>query len=286
MQHPYKTPLWKIFLRNILTSKINIFALSIVCISCLIALCAATGILANQWDVSISDSHTPPSLQHICGTDILGRSVLDKLIKGTEVAMSTGFFVATLSIIIGVVLGVLAGYFGGIVDTCVVWLYSTITSIPNIMLLLSLTFILGKGIVAIYISLGVTMWVGICRLIRGEVIKHKNREYILAASAIGASHFRKLWYHLLPNIWHIIIIQFALIFQVAIKSEVMLSYLGLGIQNSPSWGTMIDEAKTELIRGIWWPFTFATLAMFLIVLAFNLLSDTLRDTLDPKLKKK
>lgn len=116
-------------------------------------------------------------------------------------------------------------------------------------------------------------------------MKHKNREYVQAASAIGAGHKRKLFKHILPNVTHIVIINTSLQFQVAIKSEVILSYLGLGVSGQPSWGTMIDDAKVELARGVWWQLGAATLAMFVIVLAFNILGDALRDSLDPKLKR-
>jgi ABC-type dipeptide/oligopeptide/nickel transport system permease subunit len=146
--------------------------------------------------------------------------------------------------------------------------------------------ILGKGLFAVYVALGATSWVTLCRLIRGEVMKHKEREYVLAAGAIGGGHFRKLFKHILPNVSHIVIINTSMQFQVAIKSEVILSYLGMGVQGEPSWGTMIDDAKLELARGVWWQLAGATLAMFIIVLAFNLLGDALRDSLDPKLKGK
>ena len=154
------------------------------------------------------------------------------------------------------------------------------------MLLISITLILGKGIFAVYIALGLTSWVTLCRLIRGEVMKHKEREYVQAAGAIGGGHFRKLFRHILPNVSHIIIINTSMQFQIAIKSEVILSYLGLGVQGEPSWGTMIDDAKLELVRGVWWQLAGATIAMFFILLAFNILGDALRDALDPKLKGK
>ena len=136
------------------------------------------------------------------------------------------------------------------------------------------------------LSLGLTTWVTLCRLIRAEVIRHKDREYVQAAAAIGAGSYRRLFKHILPNVLHIVIINFSLQFQIAIKSEVILSYLGLGVQGQPSWGRMIDDAKLELARDVWWQLAAATFAMFLVVLAFNLLSDALRDALDPKLKGK
>ena len=252
----------------------------------LIALLAHLGLVASAWDVEVGGSYEAPSWQHWMGTDIFGRSVLVKVLKGTEVAMSVGFVVGFIAVLIGVTLGALAGYFGGIVDECIVWFYSTVASIPNIMLLIALSLVLGKGIFVVYVALGMTNWGELCRLIRGEVKRHKDREYVQAAAAIGASHWRKLVWHILPNDLHIVIIRFSLIFQSAIKSEVILSYLGLGVQDRPSWGVMIDDARVELTRGIWWQLAFATLAMFLVVLAFNILADALRDALDPKLKGK
>ena len=191
-----------------------------------------------------------------------------------------------IAIPIGITLGAIAGYFGGWVDEVIVWFYTTFSSIPGIMLLMSIAFVLGKGITTVYIALGLTSWVGLCRLIRGEVLKHKNREYVQAASALGAGHGRKLFKHIIPNVSHIVIIFTSLQFQVAIKSEVILSYIGLGVSGQPSWGTMIDDAKMELARGVSWQLWSATFAMFFVVLAFNILGDALRDALDPKLKGK
>ncbi|MEO1219310.1 MAG: ABC transporter permease [Bacteroidota bacterium] len=276
--------LWVRALYRIVQSKLSLVAVAIVITYGLVALLAYGGWIASDWHVAVGDTYTPPSAAHWLGTDIFGRSVLAKIIKSTEVAMSVGFVVSILTIAVGLTLGALAGYFGGSIDQLIVGLYSTLAAIPNIMLLITLTFVLGKGILAVYLALGMTHWVDLCRLIRGEVIRHKNREYVQAATAIGAGHIRKLFLHILPNIMHIVVVKFAAIFQVAIKSEVILSYLGLGVQNRPSWGTMINDAKVELMHGVWWQITFATLAMFLVVLAFNILSDTLRDALDPKLR--
>jgi ABC-type dipeptide/oligopeptide/nickel transport system permease subunit len=278
--------IWIQAFRKLTKSKLSASMLFIVLVYALVALLAHWGVVACNWNMGVGDSYEAPSVGHWFGTDLFGRSVLDKVIKSTEVAMSVGFVVSVIAILIGVFLGALAGYFGGLVDELIVWLYSTLASIPNIMLLISLTFILGKGILAVYVALGMTTWVEICRLIRAEVMRHKDREYVQAATALGAGHGRKLVKHILPNIMHIVIIQFSAIFQVAIKSEVILSYLGLGVQNSPSWGVMINDAKVELMRGVWWPLAFASMAMFLIVLAFNNLSDALRDALDPKLRGK
>ena len=278
--------MWKDAFRRLTKDKWALGSLIIVVVYSTVALLAALGIIAGDWAKEVGASNMAPNAEHWLGTDIFGRDVLSKVLRGTQIAMSVGLVTSLIAIPIGVVLGALAGYFGGWVDDFITWLYTTFSSIPNIMLLISITMILGKGIFAVYIALGATSWVTLCRLIRGEVMKHKEREYVQAAGAIGGGHFRKLFLHILPNVTHIVIINTSLQFQFAIKSEVILSYLGLGVQGEPSWGTMIDDAKLELSRGVWWQLAGATIAMFLVVLAFNLLGDALRDSLDPKLKGK
>ena len=271
-------------LATLIKDPLSLASLLIVGIYFFAAILSATGLMASDWSQQLGASYVPPSWEHPLGLDIFGQSVWRKTLKGTEVAMSVGLITGLLGAFIGISLGSVAGYFGGKVDNIVVWFYTTISSIPSIMLLVAITFILGKGMHSIYLALGLTGWVGLCRLIRGEVIRHKNREYVQAATALGMGDFRKLFVHILPNVFHIVIINFSLQFQIAIKSEVILSYLGLGVQNRPSWGTMIDDAKLELARGVWWQLAAATMAMFFIVLALNILGDALRDALDPKLR--
>lgn len=278
--------LWKDAFKKLSKDKWALMSLVIVILYFIVAILSSLGLLAANWSQEVGASNLAPSFEHLFGTDIFGRSVLQKVIRGTHIAMSVGVAASIISIPIGVLLGATAGYFGGWIDDFITWLYTVFSSVPNIMLLISITMILGKGIGAVYIALGLTNWVTLCRLIRGEVMKHKEREYVQAAGAIGGGHFRKLFKHILPNVSHIVIINTSMQFQVAIKSEVILSYLGLGVQGEPSWGTMIDDAKLELARGVWWQLAGATVAMFFILLAFNLLGDALRDALDPKLKGK
>lgn len=268
----------------LVNKKLTLFCFLVLLGYALVAIFTKVGWLAAGWNTEVGGSYEAPNWINYFGTDILGRSILAKVIHGAEVAMSVGFIVAVLAITVGVILGILAGYFGGIVDEFVVWLYTVVAAIPTIILLMVIAFIMGKGMQSICVALAVAEWTESCRLVRGEVMKHKSREYIQAASAIGAGNFRKLFVHILPNILPLIICQFSLVFQTSIKYEVILSYLGLGVQNKPSWGVMINDAKTELLQGIWWELFFATLAMFLLVLVFNILADALRDALDPKLK--
>ena len=291
--------LWRHAFDSLKRNRMAMISLSVVSFYMVIALLSLSGVIASDWAKEVGPAYDAPfwvkwingdeapfSMTHFFGTDILGRSVFLKMIKGTEVAMFIGFATGLITMVIGVFLGAIAGYFGGKVDEGIVWFYTTFSSIPSIMLLMAITFILGKGIVAVFLALGLTSWVSLCRLIRADVIRHKNREYVAAAFSVGASHTRRLFIHILPNVFHLVIINFSLTFQMAIKSEVILSYLGLGVQERPSWGIMIDDAKLELARGVWWQLLAATLGMFVIVLAFNILGDALRDALDPKLKGK
>src|SRR5690606_2420050 len=164
-------------------------------------------------------------------------------------------------------------------------IYSTLDAIPTILLLLALALVLptGKGLATVCIALGVTSWVSTCRVVRGEAIRQKELDYVRAARSLGAGNARILFVHLLPNVMHLVMVQASLVFVYAIKSEVILSYLGVGVQNFPSWGVMIDDARLELVgRGVWWQFAAATAALFVLVLAFNVFNDALKDALDPK----
>jgi len=221
---------------------------------------------------------------HPLGTDNLGRDVLQRTIQGARIAFQVGIITSFIAIPIGVILGCLAGYFGGRVDDFIVWLYSSFAAIPGLLFILAVAMVAGKGLQGVYLGIGLTTWVGLCRLIRGEVIKHKARPYVLAARAMGIGNIRIIFRHILPNVFHIIIITFSIRFPAAISTEVFLSFLGIGVQSEPSWGIMISNARLRLWQGIWWEMTFVTLAIFLIVLAFNLLGDTLRDALDPRLR--
>ena len=277
---------WKDAWMTLKRNNIALICLAVTGGYLLLALLVGCGILADDWAIATASSYEPPSLQHWFGTDIFGRDVFKKALVGTQVAVSVGLVTVLISVVLGLFFGMLAGYFGGIVDELIVWMYTTLSSIPNIMLLITVTFILGKGVLAVYLALGLTSWVGLCRMIRGEVIKHKYRDYVLASKALGASDWRLLWSHLLPNVFHLVIIDISLTLKMAIKSEVILSYLGLGVQDLPSWGKMIDDAKLELARGVWWQLFGATVFMFLLLLAINFLGDLLRDALDPKLKER
>ena len=245
------------------------------------------------WAEQVGESYAPPSSENILGTDIFGQSVLRKTLYGTKISITVALCASFISIAIGVPLGAIAGYFRGIVDEIIVWIYSTLSSVPYILLILAFAVVLRDktifgykltGITAVYLAIGLTSWVGICRLIRGEIIKHKGRDYVLAAMSYGCSERRIIFKHLIPNVFHLIIIDFSLRFVAFIHAEVILSFLGLGEADRPSWGAMINDARIELSRGVWWQMAAATAAIFFISLALNIFGDALRDSLDPKLR--
>jgi peptide/nickel transport system permease protein len=231
-----------------------------------------------------AEQHEPAWRFPWLGTDNLGRDVLQRIIQGARIAFHVGIMTSLIAIPLGVVLGCLSGYYGGRVDALIVWLYSTVASIPGILFVLAVAMLVGKGLVGIYLGIGLTTWVGVCRLIRAEVLKHKDRPYVQAARVLGFSNFRILFRHILPNVAHVILIVFSIRFPAAVGTEVFLSFLGVGVQHEPSWGVMINNARLRLWQGVWWEMTFVTLAIFLLVLSFNLVGDALRDAFDPRLR--
>ena len=220
------------------------------------------------------------------GGDKWGRDVLQKVIKGTETSLLVGLASAVLAAFIGTVLGAYAGYVGGRIDDLLNWLYSVLTSIPYLLLILAVAAVLNqKGTTTVILILGLSGWTGIFRLIRAEYLKHRTREYVQAADAIGASHRRRMFVHILPNVSHVVLVQLSLHVVLFIKSEVILSFLGFGVGvDTVSWGSMLNEAQTELITGKWWQLAAATGAMALLITAFSLYTDAMRDALDPRLK--
>jgi peptide/nickel transport system permease protein len=219
------------------------------------------------------------------GADKWGRDVLKKAIKGTETSLLVGFAAALLATLLGTAFGAFAGYYGRWVDDFFNWLYSVFTSIPYLLLVLAVAAVLGhKGILTVILILGLTGWTGIFRLVRAEYLKHRVREYVLAADSVGASDLRRMFAHILPNVSHVVLVQLSLHVVLFIKSEVILSFLGFGVGvDTVSWGSMLAEAPSELILGMWWQIAAATIAMALAVTAFSLFTDAVRDALDPRL---
>jgi peptide/nickel transport system permease protein len=271
-------------MRQLRKRRLVVASFAIVALYLLIAAVGVLGFLPD-YQARVGGSYQPPGagLTLVLGTDIFGRSVLFKILAGTKTAMLIGLLVPAIAVPVGVALGAVAGYFGGAIDAFVVWLFSVVSALPEILIVVAISFVLGKGMAAICIAMGCVGWIGLCRLVRGEFIKHRGREYVLGSRLLGASDLRVIFVHILPNVLHLAIITASLEVLGAIKSEVILTYLGVGVQNGASWGTMISDASGELVQGIWWPLAGTVLAMFLLIYALNVVGDALRDALDPKL---
>jgi peptide/nickel transport system permease protein len=220
------------------------------------------------------------------GGDKWGRDVLKKTIKGSQTSIFVGLASAFVATLLGTVFGAIAGYYGKWLDDFFNWFYSVFTAIPYLLLILAVAAVLQqKGTLTIILILGLTGWTGTFRLIRGEYLKHKGREYVQAADAIGASNARRMFVHIFPNISHVVLVQMSIYTVAFIKSEVILSFLGFGVPvDVVSWGSMLNEAQNELILGKWWQLAAAGTSMAVLVTAFSLFTDALRDALDPKLK--
>jgi len=220
------------------------------------------------------------------GGDKWGRDVLKKTVRGSETSIVVGLAAAFVATLLGTVLGAVSGYYGRWLDDFFNWFYSVFTAIPYLLLILAVAAVLQqKGTLTIILILGLTGWTGTFRLIRGEYLKHKGREYVQAADAIGASNGRRMFVHIFPNVSHVVLVQLSIYTVAFIKAEVILSFLGFGVPvDVVSWGSMLNEAQNELILGKWWQLAAAGTAMAVLVTAFSLFTDELRDALDPKLK--
>jgi len=290
--------LWSDALRRLLRDKAAVVCFVVIVIYALVAIVSPLVLSGWKDSYNYDNINAPPSHSHWLGTDVFGRSVLEKTLLGASTSMTVGFWSNILAVPLGMILGAVAGYYGGWLDDVIVWLYTTLASIPGIIRLIALKFafmdhklLAGTplemdldGLAGLCLALAVTSWIGTCRLVRAEVMKVRELDYVLAARATGRRGFSILLRHVLPNVLHIGIITFSLGFVGAITSEVILSYLGLGVKEMPSWGQMIDAARMDLVVGRWWELAGAVGAMFFIVLAWNVFGDRLRDALDPRLK--
>jgi oligopeptide transport system permease protein len=242
----------------------------------------------KEWDERASKYKTEDVVKSetlAFGGDRFGRDVLAKAIKGTQISVFVGVMAAITATLIGTLLGALSGFFGGKVGDFLEWLYNVFEAIPGILLIFAFAAVFGRGITTVVLILGLTGWSGLYRQVRAEFIKHRGREYVRSAEAIGASVWSRIFTHILPNVSHVVLVRMSLLVVGFIKAEVILSYLNLGVGvDDVSWGTMLAEAQSELILGHWWQLVAATAFMALFVTAFSLMTDALRDALDPKLR--
>ena len=258
--------------------------LSLLAVGGLILVAAAAPYLApyDPLAVNVKEVLAPPSWHHPFGTDLLGRDVLSRMIYGTRISLEVGVVAVGLSLAVGTVLGALAGYYGGWVDTLISRLIDIMLCFPTIFLILAVIAYLEPSILNIMIVIGLTSWMGVARLVRAEFLSLREREFVLSARLSGASDLRIIFVHLLPNALPPILVAATLGVGNAILIESALSFLGLGVQPpTPSWGNMLTEGKSCL-EVAWWLSVFPGLAILFTVLAFNLLGETLQEVTNPR----
>lgn len=224
-----------------------------------------------------------PSAAHWFGTDELGRDILSRTIFGARISMIVAVSVVGLSLAVGLVAGCLAGFYGGVTDTILnIYVTNAFMSLPGILLAIAFVAFMGPGLTNVILALAISGWVGYARLVRGQVMAVKEREFVEAARALGASDLRLLWRHILPNIVQPLIVQGAIGMAGAVLAEATLSFLGLGVPPpAASWGSMLNDARSHLFDSPHLVF-FPAMAVMLCVLSFNFIGDALRDYLDPR----
>jgi len=226
----------------------------------------------------------PPGLSHLFGTDDLGRDILSRVIYGSWVSLLVGFVAVGIATVIGIIVGASAGYYGGWVDTIIMRFVDTMLSIPTFFLILAVITFLDSSIWNIMAVIGLTSWMGVARLVRAEFLSLKEREFVLAARALGASDVRIIVRHILPNALSPVFVSAVLGVAGAILTESVLSFLGIGVQPpTASWGNILTAGKDN-IEIAWWISVFPGLAILVTVLAYNLLGEGIRDAIDPRLK--
>jgi ABC-type dipeptide/oligopeptide/nickel transport system permease subunit len=272
------------FLRVMFSRWVVIFGTIVIISAVLVAIFAPQLAPYDPNKISLREMIQPPSAKHILGTDEMGRDVLSRVIYGSRIAVTVGLVVVTIAGIIGMFLGLIAGYFEGWIGTIIMRLMDALMSLPPLVLMLAIAVMLGGGVLNVYVAILVGFMPTYCRLMCGEILSVKQNDYTLAAQVIGASHVRVLFRHLVPNTFPPLFVIITLDLGFAILAEASLSFLGIGI-NPPTatWGGMINSGQQYLLTNPLLSLVPGA-AIVLLVLAFNLVGDGLRDALDPRLR--
>lgn len=267
---------------SICSNPLSISGLIVVVVLFFIAAFAPVISPYNYRDIDVNAILQPPSIEHPFGTDDLGRDVLSRMIWGSRISLAVGFVAVGISTIIGVLLGSVAGYYGGWVERCVMRFVDMMLCFPSLLFILTVIAFVGPSIWNIMIIIGLTSWMGVARLVRAEFLSLKPREFVLAARASGAGDMRIIFLHILPNAVAPVFVSAILGVGGAVLIEGALSFLGLGVQPpTPSWGNILTAGKDNM-EIAWWLSVYPGLAILVTVLGYNLLGEGLRDALDPR----
>ena len=246
-----------------------------------VAICVWSGLLGQGWSEVTGDRWESASTRHWFGTNLLGQDILQRTLFGTATAFEVGLIVTVSSTLLGTLMGALSGWFShSWLDETVLWFKGVLDSIPFYLFAAAVAFALKGNPWAMHLAMIITFWTTTARIVRGEVIRIKQREFIEAARAIGLPGLIIVFRHVLPNTLHILLVQASIVFVAAINTEVILSFLGLGIQDGVSWGLMLAESSQEVLAGHFGNFVAAGLSLFILLMGFNLLADALQDALD------
>lgn len=278
-----RSSLWSKALYKLGHDKLGMVGLAIVGAYLVIAMGVWLGFWGQGWSEVNGPMWADPSDEYRFGTNVIGQDIFQRCIYSTKVAFEVGLVVAVLSTLLGGVLGALSGYFNGTwIDGIILWLKGVLDSIPFYLFVAAIAFALKGYAYAMHVAMVATFWTTTGRLVRGEVIKLRGLEFVEAARALGVPQLKIIFRHIVPNTFHILLVQATIVFVAAIKSEVILSFLGLGVKDGVSWGLMIAESTQEVLAGQFNNFIWASVFLFGLVMAFNLFSDSLQDALDPR----
>ncbi len=277
---------WTRLFKDLLRNPMSATGLALVFLLAVVAVFAQSIAPYNPQQIDTYHILEAPSALHPLGTDSLGRDVLSRLIYGARISLLVGIVAVGIATAIGTVLGAIAGFYGGIWDILIMRLVDIMLCFPTIFLVMAVIAFLEPSIWNIMVVIGLTSWMGVCRLVRAEFMSLRSRDFVLAAKVIGVNDMRLLFSHILPNAIAPVIVSATLGVGSAILTESALSFLGIGVQPpTPSWGNMLTSGKDN-IEIAWWLSVFPGLAILLTVLAYNLLGEGLRDVLDPRMKKR
>ena len=278
------TSMLKIFIRQYRKNKLAVFGALIIAVLTLGAIFSPVITQYDPNEIDLSEIYQPPSWQHPFGTDMNGRDVFARVLFGARISMSVGFISSGLAGLIGVLIGAVAGFFGGKIDSFLMRLVDLILCIPSFFLLLMVIAMLEPNIYNVMIVIALTSWPGLARMVRAEVLSIRERDFIQAAIALGIGRWRIIWRHVIPNVMAPVFVAITLGVAAAILVESGLSFLGLGVQPpTPSWGNILAQGRS-VMQFAWWMTVFPGLAIFLTVLCYNLIGEGLRDALDPRLR--